>query len=384
MYDEISMQIEQDEVDELMVSFTELAHDCEHYLENITCGDGELDELNGLFRAIHSIKGNAAMVGAKVLVGYTHSLEEVVDAIRGGQLVPTPIVCESLLLGLDRLKDLHEREFFGQMHENLHERELEHLFTELAEAEGEEITHTCQDVVELLGAGFIYQETLPKQKPKDEGKVEEFLSCITRPEGKSKLEFDLDFFEELALQVDRQSQFWVGRSEKLLSWALKMNDLGDQRINRTQLSAAVYMHDIGMSYISGQTLDKSGRLSEREREEIKRHSMWGYEYLIRVQGWDEAATIVLEHHERIDGLGYPLGIDGHLIHQGAKILAVIDAYFSITNGRADRANRRSIVRAICEINARKGSQFDEHWVNIFNDVIKEELKETESSNASNQ
>jgi len=377
----MNMQVEQEDIDEVLNSFREQVSDCERCLETIACGDAEIDELNGLFRAIHCIKGNAAMIGFKVLVDYTHSLEEVVDAIRGGQITPNSLVCESLLLGLDRLRDLHERELAGQEFDNLHERELEHLFTELAAVDSDDTASLCHEVMELLGAGFVHQQTLSVSDSPSQTNIEHVVTCLTKPEETSKPEFDLTFFKELALQVDRQSQFWHGRSEKLLRWALKMNALSECPIDQKQLSVAVYMHDIGMSFISAQVLDKSAKLTDAEKLEIKQHPMWGYNYLIRVQGWDEAATIVMEHHERVDGGGYPLGIKGDLIHPGAKILAIIDAYFSITNGRADRASRRSIVRAICEINARKGSQFDEQWVNIFNDVIKLEIKEAESEEA---
>ena len=372
------MQLDQDDIDEIISSFREQVQDCERFLADISSGSSEPEDLNSLFRALHCIKGNAAMVGATVLVNYTHSLEEVVDAIRGDLLSPTSTLCEALLLGLDRLGDLHERELCGQSFDNLQEKELEQLFSELSGARDEDISLICKEVIELFGAGFIDQNTFEQQVVADDDAViTETLSCVTRPAGSSKLEFDLDFFKELALQVDKQSQFWVGRSQALLSWALKMNDLCDKPINSDQLAAAVYMHDIGMSYISALTLDKSGTLTEQEKQEIKQHPLWGYNYLIRIEGWDEASTIVLEHHERVDGQGYPLGIKGDLIHPGAKILAILDAYYSITHDRADRASRKSIVRAICDINARKGSQFDENWVNIFNDVIKNELKRGE-------
>ena len=367
--------LEQEDINDLMESFQELAQESELYLEKINCDNSDLEDLNGLFRAIHTIKGNAAMFGARVIVDYTHSLEEVVDAIRGEQLSTTSMVCESLLLGLDRLKDLHEREFYGQTHENLHERELEHLFAELSEAKENTITHICHEIMELLGAGFVLNDASLQEAESVLADVNENITCEPKPEGKSKSNFDLDFFKEIGHQVDKQSQYWTSRSDSLLRWALKMNQFSAEPIDEQQLTAAVYMHDVGMSYISAQTLDKREALTEEERQEIKQHPLWSYNYLIRIQGWHEAATIVLEHHERIDGQGYPLGIKGNLIHRGAKILSIIDAYFSITHGRADRAHRKSIVRAICEINARKGTQFDGKWVNIFNDIIKSELKE---------
>ncbi len=361
------MDIDEESATEVLESFKELSNEVEIYLDRIACDDAEIDNLNGLFRAIHSIKGNAAMVQLKTIVNYTHSLEEVIDAIRGDIIQPNTQIVEALQLGFDRLRDLHERELMGYQFDNLNEVELGTLYSNLANADESTSSNICREICSILAAGFVneaYEEAIETEE----------IECLTIPDTHTKGSFDLEFFKELAIQVDKQSIYWDGRSETLCDWALKMNGLGGSKINSDQLAAAVYLHDIGMSFVTVNTLEKSENLSENEIEEIRQHPHWGYNYLIRIKGWDEAATMVLEHHERIDGKGYPYGNKGKLIHDGAKILAIIDAYFSITNGRADRANRRSIVRAISEINARKGSQFDEIWVEIFNQMIKEELR----------
>ena len=368
------MDIDAESASDVLDSFRDLSNEIEIYLDRISCGDTEIDNLNALFRAIHSIKGNAAMIQLTCIVNYTHSMEEVVDALRAYALPASTRVAEALQLGLDRLRDLHDRELLGHEFDNLHEHELEELFSNLAKAEGSNVEEICLCVVDILGAGFLHEPVQP-----DEITEPIVISCVTTPEEHNKKSFDLQFFKELALQVDRQSPYWNQRTETLLGWAHKMNEMADMPINTDQLSAAVYMHDIGMSFIRNSTLSKSEDLSAEEIEEIHQHPLWGYNYIVRINGWDEAATMILEHHERIDGKGYPNGNKGHLIHDGAKILAIIDAYFSITHGRADRTNRRSIVRAISEINARKGTQFDDRWVEHFNALIKNELKNQPST-----
>ena len=365
------MNIDSDSATELLESFSELGNEVEIYLDRIACEAAETDSLNGLFRAIHSIKGNAAMLQLKTIVDYTHSLEEVIDAIRGDILVPTAQIVEALQLGFDRLRDLHERELLGYQFDNLNEADLGRLYSDLAQAKQSLAADICTEIVDILGAGFV--NDVPSEPQDVLPDIDYKVECLTKPISQTKGSFDLEFFKEIAQQIDRQSQFWHGRSETLCGWANKMNMLAGSIIDPDQLTAAVYLHDMGMSFVSCNTLEKSDNLTSAELEEIRQHPLWGYNYLIRIRDWDEAATMILEHHERIDGLGYPYGNKGSVIHNGAKILAIIDAYFSITNGRADRANRRSIVRAISEINARKGSQFDEKWVQIFNQMIREEL-----------
>ncbi len=364
-------------------SFKDSAKEIETYLHRIDRGD--IDDLNGILRCIRSVKSDAAMLNLTSLVDFTHSLEEVLASIRAKLLAPSKMMFDVLELGFDRLRDLHYRELLDQEFGELHEMELQVLFAELAIANGAEVEEKCHQIIELLGAGFVHTKE-PAAK-EDNGKLEQALpadtpaldttapiTCFTKDADDPKEAFDLRFFRELALQVDRQSQYWEGRSDQLVDWAQRMNNLLGQPVNPSQLSAAIYLHDIGMSFLPNHIITKEGELSSSELEEMQQHPIWGYNYLTRVQGWDEAATIILEHHERIDGKGYPYGNSGKIIHDGAKILAIIDAFFSITNGRADRIQRRSLIRAVSDINARVDTQFDPNWVNAFNDMIRIELR----------
>lgn len=92
--------------------------------------------------------------------------------------------------------------------------------------------------------------------------------------------------------------------------------------------------------------------------------------LNRIPGWEEAALMIYHHHERPDGQGYPQQLGRTKICPGAKLIAIADSFFSITNTRADRTHKRSILRAVSEINAYSGTQFDEETVDAFNQMIK--------------
>jgi HD-GYP domain-containing protein (c-di-GMP phosphodiesterase class II) len=114
--------------------------------------------------------------------------------------------------------------------------------------------------------------------------------------------------------------------------------------------------------------------TQNELEELKYHTQWGYNYLVRIPGWEEAATIIHQHHEHVNGAGYPDGLKGDEIHDGAKILAILDTFFLLTNGRVDQSLRQSTVRAISAVNARVDTEFEGMWVQCFNHMIRGELK----------
>ncbi|HMY41263.1 MAG TPA: HD domain-containing phosphohydrolase, partial [Marinagarivorans sp.] len=186
---------------------------------------------------------------------------------------------------------------------------------------------------------------------------------------------DLIFFRSLASELDKQNIFWDQRSALIFRWSQKINALADYPIDPSQLATAVYLHDVGMSFLPSDIINKASKLSALESQQLHKHPTWGMEFVRRMTQWQEAALMISQHHERFDGAGYPAGIAGTDIHSGARIIAILDAFYAIINSRADRALRRSILRAVSEINACAGSQFCPTWVDYFNQVIREESRE---------
>jgi len=118
-------------------------------------------------------------------------------------------------------------------------------------------------------------------------------------------------------------------------------------------------------------LHKDGKLNAEELKLIRTHPQVGHDMLIRMAGWDEAAEIVLHHHERFDGTGYPDKLKNGEISKGAEILAIADTFDARTHEHVYSKNlKRPFIRSILELNQCAGNQLDEHWVNIFNVVIK--------------
>jgi HD-GYP domain-containing protein (c-di-GMP phosphodiesterase class II) len=129
-----------------------------------------------------------------------------------------------------------------------------------------------------------------------------------------------------------------------------------------------------MAYIPNDILMAADKLSETDDEIIAKHPHVGYQLLQRLGHWDEAASIVIQHHERLDGKGYPYGLKENEICNGAKLLAVADTFTSLTTERADRSRRRTVLRALMEINNHIGTQFDHATVLAFTQMATERYK----------
>ena len=128
-------------------------------------------------------------------------------------------------------------------------------------------------------------------------------------------------------------------------------------------------HDIGKISISDRILNKPGKLTPEEYEQIKYHSESGYKVISNIIDNEDIAMAILYHHERFDGTGYPHGLIGEDIPLYARIISICDAYDAMTS---DRVYRKALTKkqAIKEINNHAGTQFDPALVEHFNQIIK--------------
>jgi HD-GYP domain-containing protein (c-di-GMP phosphodiesterase class II) len=122
------------------------------------------------------------------------------------------------------------------------------------------------------------------------------------------------------------------------------------------IDAAARLHDIGKLLIPREILDKPGPLNAREWAELQRHPETGYE-LVRMRVPAAVADVVVTHHERFDGSGYPNGVEGTEIPLEARILQVADAFDAITSERVYQP-ALSVDYAISELTRCAGTQFD--------------------------
>jgi signal transduction histidine kinase len=156
---------------------------------------------------------------------------------------------------------------------------------------------------------------------------------------------------------------------RLLANTAQKLDLSRAEIKRLQYIAS--MHDAGMVRVGDGIVLKPGELTPDERAEIGRHPEWGADLMAPLLTLPEMEEIILAHHERMDGTGYPHGRQGGEIPLGSRILAVIDAFFAMICERPYRAGLPPETVAQ-EIRLHAGSQFDPEVVDTFLAVLQAE------------
>lgn len=144
--------------------------------------------------------------------------------------------------------------------------------------------------------------------------------------------------ETLVLQTlgaDGEKRNLVHQGLNVAIYALKLGDvLGYSLAKLTELALAGMVHDIGLTRLPDALLSKSGTLSGNERALIQQHSIQSYEILRSLEPtWEWLAEVVLQHHEREDGTGYPKGLQGAQIHEYAKIIGLCGIYEAMTHAR---------------------------------------------------
>ncbi|KAF0812161.1 Cyclic di-GMP phosphodiesterase response regulator RpfG [Andreprevotia sp. IGB-42] len=350
-----------DDLQEFREALYDYAPNIERLVAELTRHPGEPTLIADLFRAFHNIKGDASLCGVAFVVPFAHSVESLLARLRAGTLQFKPVLAELILLTLDRLELAVDALAARQSIDHLRLPYLEDALAGLAELDQRQLDRSCRQLLEKL-TGFRADSPLPLELEQETGRG----SDTERAD-------DLRFFRHLALQMEHRLPLFEGRISRNLKLALDTNTAAGSPVDAVQLEAAVYMHDLGMMLLPEAIWLQTERLSEIQRRQLSLHPGWGAGLLARMPGWDQAVDMVLQHHEKQDGSGYPAGLAGDAIVPGAKILALVDAFEAVMVKHHQRGQHRSVLRAIAEVNA-SDRQFDPAWVTPFNAVIRTMLE----------
>jgi putative two-component system response regulator len=144
-------------------------------------------------------------------------------------------------------------------------------------------------------------------------------------------------FMALALTIEARDPTTRGHCERLAQWAVHLGRaLGMEGDDLDALHRGGYMHDVGKIGIPDAVLLKAGPLTPEEFEQMKRHSEIGDTLCAPLQSLRKVRPIVLSHHERLDGSGYPRGLRGDEVPVLAQIVGVVDVYDALTSHRPYR------------------------------------------------
>jgi len=152
----------------------------------------------------------------------------------------------------------------------------------------------------------------------------------------------------------------------------KALDLSGEEIENVRQAAV--LHDLGKIGISDRILLKKAKLTKREFEEIKKHPQIAADIIRPIQFMHDIVPLVLYHHERWDGKGYPAGLKGEEIPIGARIIAIADVYQALTS---NRPYRKAFAKkeAMSIVRKGAGTQFDPRIVEVFLKILKKEKKQ---------
>jgi diguanylate cyclase (GGDEF)-like protein/PAS domain S-box-containing protein len=147
------------------------------------------------------------------------------------------------------------------------------------------------------------------------------------------------------------------------------NEINLSEDQKNKLKLLSELHDIGKISIDNRILIKPGKLTDEEWLEMKKHPAIGYRILLASPELKSIAELVLAHHERWDGKGYPQGLAGEDIPLLSRIISVVDAFDAMTE---DRVYRKALSRqtAINEIEQNSGTQFDPQIASVFLKIIR--------------
>ncbi len=181
------------------------------------------------------------------------------------------------------------------------------------------------------------------------------------------LDYDIDYnttVAALASIIDTKHKYTAGHSHRVAIYSTAIANAMELPIDSVErLLIAGMLHDIGKIAVPSSILDKASRLTDEEFKIVKSHPEYTKQVLGMVSSLKKIALIAGSHHERVDGMGYPLGLTELELSIEAKILAVADAFDAMTSLRPYQP-LKTPKEAIKELKLGAGTQFDKEVVEM--------------------
>ncbi len=189
-------------------------------------------------------------------------------------------------------------------------------------------------------------------------------------------DYELPEIRELRRGVERLRSLAIGRDPRTGAHERRVAKLAaaiGTRLGLTPIRVAVLelaagIHDIGKLQVPAPILHKKGRLTDEERDAVRAHAKYGYEALALLRSPFPIAEFVHQHHERVDGKGYPRGLMGRDLHLESRILAAADTYDSMASKHSYQPGKDADA-VVKELKRIRGHQLDEAVVDALLELI---------------
>lgn len=350
--------LDEEMLEDLLEEIKMLYEDSERILIELEQKPKDIELQRSLFRAIHTIKGNLGLVSITPIVPLTSSVEDLLDLLRNGKINYNSIMSDLVLLTMDIVETFVEKV--------IKNGEIEYddvMYDDVVKTVKRITPNNKNEHDKILTDAVIILDPSLKVEPPE-------TNTLPKSDIVKELSEDLLFFREMMFPVEKRSKYWQNRGDRIAKLCLLVNKLAGNIIDSEQLLAACYLHDFGMAFISLKILHKNAPLDEKEKQVVKEHVLRSAHLLQDMQRWQGALNIIMQHHERCNGSGYPLGLQKNEICDGAKLLAIADSFDALTHERAFSSHsKRPIKRAAIELNSERGRLFDEFWLDHFNQAM---------------
>ena len=348
---ELPEDLDAEILDELIASIQEALDEIEPALETLAANPNDEALLNDIFRNMHTIKGNFRMCFLTPFTDYVHGIEESISEVRKGSLPFSAELKETSVLALDRLR--HHMDIF-RSEAQCETQEMESignrfLAISLAENQG--------------AAEAIIHQLLTELRGGDVNTAPEATTVVSAPASTSQIRREqLQFFQASAEKLELKVCGHTGKAKQMIMIAEAAIPHMHSEIDSQQMAAAIYMHDIGMGLMS----NTQAPLCPEDQQKLNNHPNIAYQYLIKHDGWQQAADYCAQHHEKVDGTGYPQQLKEEQISAGAQLLAVIDYFCEQVQLQVHLPQRRAILNALVDTNKLIGSHFSGAAVQALN------------------
>ena len=345
--------------DDLLECYVEARQEMEAVVNSIEEDGFSFEKLDSLFRSLHSMKGNCSVCFLDRFVDVLHKLEEIVDGMRGHYIAYhsdlgslTNLVVDEVYILLRQLYESHGADSTLAL---LLKSNLDELYSMEDDSQRPAKAAAILTLIENYKVGERPQEVAHNE-------------LLIKVEFSSAQEKDITRFKELSSKLNRLLGYSPERGERIVKLCLLINAELQRPEDPVQLSAAAYMHDLGMALVLKVKDDEAEHAAA-----VSNHPMVGAQLLAKYSGWEQAVSIVRSHEERFDGNGFPEGLLGSLIPTGAFIVSMSALFIDFIWGKSGDDYKKSAMRAIQKVNQESGKCFPPHMIDAFNLAVKKML-----------